>query len=479
MGVVSRLRSVGRISGGARTVTGTSMVLVTALVLGSSGPVFADELDERKNALESQIAEVQQSMDFLDADIIETVAQLRVYQDELPAAQQSLADAQGRVAAAANEVAVLAQRVDLAQSTKDTLTEQLERDREEMVATRTVIGQIASQAYKSGGVPSGISLLLGAESPESITHSIDMVSQALRSQNAAIDRLAQQNAINVNAEARLVSVEEEIRNLKTKAEEALAAEQRARDEAAAEKAKVDDLIAETTALSDKLQAQKPVIEARLAKIEAEQQQVVADIAERQRRLLEEARKREQARLKAEAEERARIENERRAAAAAAANRPAPVPVPVRPPAAPAVGSPSTFGLNPPLNGPITSTFGYRPTPAGTIDWGGTGGYAHTGIDYGVGCGTPIYAPAAGEVWFADSGVLDGAGVRVVLNHGVVQGNALVTNYYHLESFAVSPGQQVKTGQLIAYVGTSGNSSGCHLHFETQLNGSLVDPMELL
>ncbi|NMR31215.1 coiled-coil domain-containing protein [Crystallibacter degradans] len=190
------------------------MFLVMALVVGSSGPVYADELDKRKNALESQIAEVQQSMDFLDADIIETVAQLQGYQDELPAAQQSLAAAQARVAAAADEVAVLAQRVDLAQGTKNTLTEQRERDREEMAANRAVIGQIASQAYKSGGIPSGISLLLGAESPDSLTHSIDIVNQALRSQNAAIEQLSQQNAINFNSEARLIAVEEEIRDLK-------------------------------------------------------------------------------------------------------------------------------------------------------------------------------------------------------------------------------------------------------------------------
>lgn len=116
---------------------------------------------------------------------------------------------------------------------------------------------------------------------------------------------------------------------------------------------------------------------------------------------------------------------------------------------------------------------------GTIDFNGTGGYAHTGIDYGVGCGTPVYAPASGEVWYADSNVLPGAGTRIVLNHGVIQGNALATNYYHLESFVVSAGQRVSAGQLIGYAGNSGNSSGCHLHFETVLNGSLVDPAGLL
>jgi murein DD-endopeptidase MepM/ murein hydrolase activator NlpD len=153
--------------------------------------------------------------------------------------------------------------------------------------------------------------------------------------------------------------------------------------------------------------------------------------------------------------------------------PAPVVVPQKP------QSPSAFNLRPPVDGPVSSGFGWRPTPIGTIDFNGTGGYTPTGLDYGVGCGTPLYAPASGEVWYADSNVLQGAGNRIVLNHGVQGGSALATNYYHLASFNVYPGQRVSAGQLIGYTGTTGNSQGCHLHFETVLNGSPVDPSGLL
>lgn len=492
-----------------KTLTALSLAAVAALTLTLSGPVHADQLEDRKSALEQQIAEVQQSIEYLDEDITETIAQLKVYQGQLPGAQQSLADAQGRVEAATAEVNALAQRVQLAQETKNKITEQLKQDEAEMAETRKVIGQIATQAYKSGGVPTGLSLMLGSNGSDGFA-SMELVEQALRNQNSALERMAQQNATNVNSQARLVAVEEEIVDLKAKAEAALAAEQVARDEAAAEKAKVDKLISDTSTLSEKLQKQKPVIEAKLAQVEEAHEQVVVDIAERQRKLIEEARKREEARLKAEAEERARIENERRAAAAAeanrraaaeaaeanrraaeaaaAANRPKPPPVlpaPVVPETVapvivpPPASSPSAFGLRSPVSGPISSGYGWRPTPLGTIDFNGTGGYTHTGIDYGVACGTPLYAPAAGEVWYADSNVLPGAGNRIVLNHGVVGGNALATNFYHLSSLLVGPGQRVSAGQLIGHTGTTGNSNGCHLHFETVLNGSLVDPMGLL
>lgn len=485
-----------------KAVAGTSVAVIVVLALGFTAPVFADELDNRQSALEQEIEDVQQSIEYLDADITKTIAQLRVYQGQLPAAQQALADAQGRVESATGQVAALTQRVDLAQERKNKINEQIDLDREAMGETREMIGQIATQAYKNGGVPSNLSLLFGSEGSESLTNSIDMVDQALRSQNAAMDQLSQQNATNVNSEARLIAIEAEILDLKAQAEEALAAEQVARDEAATQKSKVDTLVADTSELSDELQEQKPVIEAQLAEVESAHQQVTADIAARQARLIEEARKREEARLRAEAEERARIETERRAqaaadkaaaenaaaaAAAAAARRPAPAPVepaavvpatvgPIGPVKS---GNPSAFGLRAPVSGPIASGFGWRATPVGTIDFDGSGGYTHTGIDYGVGCGTPLYAAAAGEVWYADSNAITGAGNRIVINHGVLQGNALATNYYHLSSFNVSVGQKVSAGQLIGRTGTTGNSNGCHLHFETQLNGSLVDPLGLL
>lgn len=504
-----------------RGTAGSSIALVVALALGFSTPVVADELDDRRSALENEIAEVQESMEYLDADIAETIGTLRTYQGRLPAAQQALSDAQGRVETAAGEAEVLAGRVELAQETKNKITEELRADRQEMDETREVIGQIATEAYKNGGVPTNVSLLMGADDVEDFTESMDLVDQALRSQNAAMERLSEQNATNANSQARLAAVEAEITKLKEKADAALAAEQSARDAAASEKGKVDKLVADTSALSAKLQEQKPVIEAKLAGVEKAQQQVNADIAERQRRLIEEARKAEearqkaeearqkaeqerlraeaeaaaaaeQARLQAEAEAAAAAETARRAAEAEAANRPAPAPVqpqvvaPVVPviPAAPAPvpeaapSGPGSFGLRAPVDAPISSGFGFRPTPVGTIDFNGTGGYMHTGIDYGVGCGTPLYAPAAGEVWYADSGVLPGAGNRIVLNHGVVGGNALATNFYHLTSFLVSAGQRVSAGQLIGYTGTTGNSTGCHLHFETMLNGTLVDPIGL-
>jgi murein DD-endopeptidase MepM/ murein hydrolase activator NlpD len=113
---------------------------------------------------------------------------------------------------------------------------------------------------------------------------------------------------------------------------------------------------------------------------------------------------------------------------------------------------------------ISSGFGYRTDPV-------TGAQAfHSGIDFAISCGTPIHAAGNGTVVFAgfDGG---GYGNYVILNHG----GGFATLYGHQSAIAVSAGQAVTAGQVIGYVGSTGKSTGCHVHFEVRVNGNPVDP----
>jgi len=96
--------------------------------------------------------------------------------------------------------------------------------------------------------------------------------------------------------------------------------------------------------------------------------------------------------------------------------------------------------------------------------------AHEGIDVVAALGSPIVAPAAGRVIKAERE--SGYGLMVQIDHG----NGLVTTYAHILRIAVSVGQRVTRGQLIATVGNSGLSTGPHLHYEIQLHGKSVDPL---
>ena len=326
-----------------------ALALVLAASLGASTPVaFADELEDQQAALEAEAARVQQSLEFVDARIAKAAGDLVIYQGQLPGAQQALLEAQGRVASAVKEVEALAARVDLAQQNKAKITQQLETDKQKIADTKKLIGQIATQAYKSGGVPSNLTLFFGSNNGGSLTDTIDLADQAMRSQNSAMDKLTQQNATNVNSQARLQAVEAEIKDLKAKADAALAREKAARDEAAAKKAQVDKLIADTTRLNTELQAAKPGIQSQLAQVKAAQDAVAAEIVERDRKLREAW----------EAEQRRIAE-----AAAAAAQGSRPGSPAVRPAAS---GPPSAFGLRHPFSAdvPITSGFGWRATPPG-------------------------------------------------------------------------------------------------------------------
>ena len=125
------------------------------------------------------------------------------------------------------------------------------------------------------------------------------------------------------------------------------------------------------------------------------------------------------------------------------------------------GQPSAAGLIWPCDGVVVSGFGMR--------WG----RMHEGIDIGCAYGTPNRAAAAGTVIYA--GWLGGYGNLVVVDHG----NGLSTAYAHASSILVSVGQSVSQGQTVSLVGSTGNSSGPHLHFEVRVNGVAVDPLPYL
>ena len=112
-----------------------------------------------------------------------------------------------------------------------------------------------------------------------------------------------------------------------------------------------------------------------------------------------------------------------------------------------------------------SPFGYRVSPI----TGGAGDF-HRGQDYVAQCGTSVLAAATGTVTFVGWHQY-GGGNRVVVDHG----NGLETTYNHLSSFSVTEGQTVSRGDVLALSGTTGASTGCHLHFEVQVNGEVVDP----
>ncbi len=122
----------------------------------------------------------------------------------------------------------------------------------------------------------------------------------------------------------------------------------------------------------------------------------------------------------------------------------------------------------PTSGDVTSRFGWRGSP-----FGGGGSDWHPGIDIANGVGTPIVATADGEV--TGSGWDGGYGKLIKINHG----GGIETLYGHNSQIVAQVGQHVKKGEVIAYMGSTGYSTGSHCHYEIRVNGTAVNPVSFL
>ncbi|MCU1516530.1 MAG: family metallopeptidase [Pseudarthrobacter sp.] len=156
--------------------------------------------------------------------------------------------------------------------------------------------------------------------------------------------------------------------------------------------------------------------------------------------------------------------------------------PADPPAAPAAtgstaGTPAAAAA-PPAKAPVDTTlgsplasmsisspFGFRTSPIT-----GGAGELHTGLDLVASCQTAVFTAGSGTVVEAGWSQ-NGGGNRIVIDHG----NGMKSTYNHLSSIETSIGAVVAKGQRLAGAGTTGNSTGCHLHFEIVRNGTTVDP----
>ncbi|MBV8150253.1 MAG: peptidoglycan DD-metalloendopeptidase family protein [Candidatus Eremiobacteraeota bacterium] len=248
----------------------------------------------------------------------------------------------------------------------------------------------------------------------------------------------------------------------------VAANQRALRERKAAEAKVDSVERDLMGNRARLQASEVEVrqkQMQLVALAGQRLQLTAAADAEKRQVAQEVTELEETSAQAEAqiqelirekqrEERAAVEARRRAALLAGEEPP------------PEAGAPSYLSW--PVSGRISSPFGMRTNP-------GNGRFLmHTGIDIAAEMGTTIVAPADGHV--ISAGWNDGGyGNMIIISHG----GSMSTLYGHLSQIFVGVDQEVKRGQALGAVGSTGHSTGPHLHFEVRLDGRPVDPMSYL
>jgi len=410
----------------------------------SLAPVSSADTSGDKKKLDADIAQLRTQLDDTSQDLANAFIELYRTKAALPGAQRALKAAGVAQGVADRRNQEVATALALARANEAKAAETLAKNLRDSQEVQDQLGNAARDAYQQGGV-SSLSIALEAQSPEDFTNRIVMLDTIMRIRAATLRGLDTMRAEGNAVRAHLVAVRQQVAALKVQAQVALAKATTAHETAAAAKTKLDRLYAAQTRVAASVEAKKAK---EIASIKIMQAQ--ADSL--QRVLVARARA---ARAKA-ARERAARE-----AAARAAGRPFAQSAPQ--------GS-SSGSLYYPVNGGyVSSPFGMRLDPVLGI-W-----RLHAGIDIAASCGTPVYAAADGEVIMATpTWASGGYGNRLVIDHGLQRGINLTTAYSHLSSFVVTVGR-VTRGQLVAYVGTTGLSTGCHLDFQTREDGIPVNP----
>ena len=390
------------------------LLLIVAAALVLSAPAWADDMGDRKRALDTRIAVLQgriASADRKESVLTDQIEQyttkIRGLQDDVDVAQARVTTLEGELVVYKNRLARLSQVLEFQTQRLQLLT------RQHLVAQEQLNRRLVA-IYQSHS-PDTVEVVLTSESLAEVLDQLDYMRDVGRQDK----RIATQ-----------------VREAKLAMKRTRARTARTRKQVAATTAAVEARVNEQRVVRDRLVADQNA----LASARAGKNQVLTSV-----RSQEATDRKHVENLQAEsAQLTARIQAAQSRSSSAQSSRP-----------------PSSAGFIWPTSGTLTSGFGWR--------WG----RMHEGIDIAAPTGTPISAAASGTVIYA--GWMGGYGNLVVIDHG----NGLATAYGHQSSIAVGSGTYVSQGQTIGYVGSTGHSTGPHVHFEVRVNGSPVDPLGYL
>ena len=361
--------------------------------------------------------------------------------------KQKVAETKAAAEAAGNEYFEAQQAYFAAIAEADSL--QAQADAQAQIADESArkAGQVAAQLYRNGGDDTALELFFAgsAANADDLLSRLGTMDKMLGFNQSVYDKaVAARNSAQALSDQAVVARNERDRLQKVAEEKMIAAQNAA---AAAEAALAEQAANLTT------------LEAQLAALKDETAKTVADYeeGERIRREEEERRRREEEeRRRREEEERRNNQNNGGGGGGDGGGG--------------GGGNVGVGGWVRPHGGYRSSGYGPRMVQCGNS-------YCSSGFHYGVdlanGCYAPIFAANSGTVDYA--GWNGGYGNYVRIQHG----DGVGTGYGHIDSFAVSSGQWVNSGQVIAYAGNTGNSFGCHLHFEVYIWGGYTNPIDFM
>lgn len=346
-------------------------------------------------------------------------------QRQLESYKADQAEYAGQIGTLNNKIALTEEQIDATQEILDELDDEIEQTEQELEQTEKTLAEkeelFATRIrvmYESGET-SYLDVLLSSESFSDMLSNLEIVSQIMDYDKGVVEEYT--------------ALKQSIEQMKATLESDRAQQQSYMDDLTVQKRELESDRASLQTLLDKVENDIEYAKKTADKMQADEDKINAEIAELSRKEAEAARK-----------------------AAAAASSSASASTVVR-------GTGSMVWPCPTYNY-ISSGYGYRNHPiAGSRKF-------HKGIDIASGSGNPVLAADSGTV--VKSYLSSSYGNYIVISHG----NGVLTGYAHMSRRMVSVGDTVSAGQQIGKVGSTGNSTGPHLHFEVYVNGSTVNPM---
>ena len=406
--------------------SGAALVLSVALGLGLIAPAVsqANDLTDKKDKVEAQLDDAHDEILSFNKKVAGATRQVLDARAKLPAAQANLAkaEAEQQRTEAADQLAA----EELESATQEVLVAErrLAKLEAQLKVLQANVGDFARRAYQMGPYAE-VGMVLDAQDPSDFTDRLAAIRSVGASTSAQLDQLSTSRADMAYTEQRLTALREVATQKKEAAEARLAEAQQAAEGARAAKEIVDGLIAQEEAALETAQENRADVKQQYRELQQEQDRIQEQIAAAAARLQQS----------------------------------------------------TGVKTNGNVNALDSGTQWYFPLPGYAI--GSDAGWrfhpilhytrCHAGADIGAPSGEPIHAVDDGTVIMA--GYNGGYGNFTVIDHG----GGLTSGYGHQSSIIVSVGEQAKRGQVIGAVGSTGLSTGPHLHFEARVNGMPYSP----
>jgi murein DD-endopeptidase MepM/ murein hydrolase activator NlpD len=441
----------------ARTRTLRAAVVIavaSALSLALLGPhAYADELTTQRAKVKEQIAKTKSDLNESTKTLSAAVVAVDKAQNKLDAATARLTTTRQALRVAQTKDTQIAAKLQQARANLAVAVAAVVAGQARLEAQQAKAGQVVRDQYQKQTNLLPIALLVDPDSSEDLQTRLQWSTTLFDTAQAEIDRLTLlQRQLNA-ARARQAEQEAKFAAARSEAAANLKIKKGLEARAAAQEATVARLLGQRKTAEDAAATDVAKDKARYSELVKERASVERHIATRIAKAAAE-RKRAAERKAAQRSRSTAKHNHRSSHPRRSTHH--------------STMSSAGHGFSFPVAAHITSPFGMRFHPV-LHYW-----KLHDGTDFGAGCGTPIRAPRAGRV--AERYYNAGYGNRLMIDHGYLGGRYVTTGYNHAGRYIVRVGQRVQKGQVIGYVGSTGFSTGCHLHLMVWLNGRLRNPM---